>query len=198
MIEKSAVYIPSPNGRLWQGEILSDLVEPRVLPSAVELIEKGRSIQVSPKKHPLAVVLMQDCDLKNDYDLRKSDPNDPKLLPSILLCEAHYLEDMKSQGPQGELGGEIWKRLIANRDERYQALQNVTPDEDREKEGLPALGVDFKLLLTLPSDFLYAQLERGTRRRCRLESPYLEHFVSRFFRFHCRIAIPAPHQTKPT
>jgi len=187
-----AVYAPIGEGEpLRQAEIISDLVQVRQsfasLPS-----QAGPEIEII--RHPYALVLTQDCDLEQDFALRFGNPEQPpppeKLLPNILLCEVATLGELRDRTPKGS---DIWRRVVDNRDERYHLLERVEPPADALGQGLPALGIDFKRCFTVPTDELYFRVRSGAKRRCRLNSPYLEHLSSRFSSFLSRVALPRPH-----
>jgi len=118
------------------------------------------------------------------------DPNPGKELPDTLLCEVSPAQDLRTRG---DINHSIWKKIKANKDERYQFLQHVPRDKDATGEGLSELALDFKRCFSLPTGEIYAQLQAQARRRCRLESPYLEHLSDRLFNYHGRIALPAEH-----
>lgn len=90
----------------------------------------------------------------------------------------------------------IWRRIEQNKDERYQFLKRITPEQDTLGEGLPELGIDFKRYFTIPTDEVYVRLSAGVQRRCRLVSPYLEHLSTRFWYFQARVALPAEHRSE--
>jgi hypothetical protein len=149
-------------------------------------------LEVIPYLHPYAIVVSQDCDLDWDHKTRIDSAKD-KLIPSILFCEVAPASSVRSS-----TRSDIWKRIKINKDERYQFLQKVASDEDVLLEGLPELGIDFKRYFTIPADEVYARIAaKETMRRCRLVSPYLEHFSTRFAYYQFRIALPAEHFSEP-
>ena len=85
----------------------------------------------------------------------------------------------------------------SSKDERYQFLQKALASEDGENEGPPELGVDFKRYFPVPTDELDWRGNSELKGRCRLVSPYLEHFCSRFSGFMNRVALPAEHLSDP-
>jgi hypothetical protein len=81
-----------------------------------------------------------------------------------------------------------------NKHERYHFLQLVEPSCDAQGTGLVELGIDFKRYFTLPTEEVYKRVEIGSaKRRCVLESPYLEHFSTRFAYYLSRVALPQDH-----
>ena len=95
--------------------------------------------------------------------------------------------------------------LSLNNDPRYQFLQQVAADEDRLGEGLPELTADFRRFFTVPTQELLSQIALPTalldgeqiqaQRRCVLETPYMEHFCTRFAQYLARIALPEGHES---
>ncbi|MGA9999352.1 MAG: hypothetical protein WBQ04_04470 [Candidatus Acidiferrales bacterium] len=176
-----------------QAEILSNLIQRRrslksLLPAATpEIIEI---------MHPYAILISQDCDLERDASARKDEIPDKidtasdKILPNVLFCEVVTVEQLLAAVPKGK---DIWKRIVQNKDERYHVLEKVPPSQDSQGTGLPALGIDFKRYFTVPTDELYVQVKTGTIRRCRLCTPYLEHFSNRLAHFLSRVALPRDH-----
>lgn len=145
--------------------------------------------------HPFAIVVTQDCDLIQDYAVRmESNFSSDKIIPSILFCEVITAEQLRGSGG---IKSDIWKRIRMNRDERYHFLEKVSSVDDSLKEGLPELGIDFKRYFTLPTTEVYMRLETDVKRRCRLISPYLEHFSTRFCYYQFRVALPKDHFSEP-
>jgi hypothetical protein len=194
--------------RLHQGEILTGLV--RVRQSLVSI--GSHDISVDEITHPYLIVMTQDCDLAqdadarelqataakdqsllNDLEFKKKLDNAPKLkIENVLFCEAMSTSEMRSNLPPGK---DIWKRIIQNKDERYQCLEAVPPPQDLAKEGIPSLGCDFKRFVTIPIDGVYRRLEiEPTLRRTRLLTPYAEHLLHRYCNFQCRIPLPESHE----
>jgi hypothetical protein len=91
------------------------------------------------------------------------------------------------------LNTKLRKPVVNNKNERYHVFEAVATDLDASGEGLPALAVDFKRCFTVPTDELYWRVGNGARRRCRLLTPYLEHFSTRFAFYCSRVALPREH-----
>jgi hypothetical protein len=188
----AAIYQPSvPSGALRQGEILTNLVQVCLQP---DTLFSGAPV-LDPMIHPFAIVMSQDCDLDQDFKARQGQGSDEKKLPNVLFCEVITAEQLR--GFEG-INSTIWARVKINKDERYQFLQRVASAEDSLGEGLPELGIDFKRCFTLPTNEVYLRIEVDTNRRCRLVSPFLEHFCARFAHYLCRVALPQEHFSEPT
>ena len=189
-------YEASPRGHsaaVRQGEILSNLLQPRIKPETLNL---GEPI-IDLARHPFVLVASQDCDLDQDFRHRFAETqNHDQLLPNVLFCEVVAADVLKGGAA---INSTIWKAIRINKNERYHFLEQVPPGSDLGGEGLPELGVDFKRYFTIPTELLYAQMEEEGRghRRCRLVSPYLEHFSTRFSVFQSRIALPEDHHSAP-
>lgn len=140
--------------------------------------------------------MTQDCDLEQDYKRRvaKEQPS----LPNVLLCDVYLAEILRTRVQQQEqLGRKDWnKRIAQNQNDRFHYLQRVEHRLDLRGIGLTALALDFKVYFTLPTDELYASLP-NIQRRCRLNSPYVEHLSHRFFKFQSRVALPRDHEIDP-
>jgi hypothetical protein len=177
------MYTPSPeSGPLRQSEILSNIVQ-HVL--TLESVGTDQP-QVILRNHPLAIVASQDCDLDQDFTARNI--GKPPALPSILFFEVTPAMKLA----QSLVGSDLRRRLVTNKEERYQVLQQISKEQDAQGEGLVSLGIDFKRYFTVPTEEVYKQLVTA-KRRCFLTSPYAEHFSIRAILFQCRIALPVDH-----
>lgn len=175
--------------RLHQGEILEALIQVR---QSLETIGKDGPPQLDEVVHPFAIVMTQDCDLEQDFKLRKGICQGQAPLANVLFCEAMATTDLKAKVPQGK---DIWKRVVQNKDERYQCLEAVPPDQDLAGTGITCLGCDFKRYFTVPAEEVYLRIELGqTSRRGRLKTPYAEHLLSRFCIFQSRVPLPENHK----
>ena len=186
-----AIYCPSmTSGRLHQGENISGLVQMKMNVSSLAASEGQVADFVI---HPYAIIASQDCDLEQDFELHQSGhaPALGQQLPSILFCEVGEADKVRVGPPN--LKSDIWRRVKTNKDERYQFLQKVDPDQDSDGVGIPALSVDFKRYFTIPNGEVYFRIKAEAKRRCVLQGPYLEHFMCRFFHFQLRVALPAEH-----
>jgi hypothetical protein len=182
-----------PGDRLWQGEILENVVQIRPTVESIAANVLGQ-LEFAPVIHELVVVMSQDCDLDQDYARRAE--HREGTLPNIMLCDVYRAEVLRALVRQrDQLGSQDWRKRIAqNQNERFHYLQRTEPAQDLQREGLSALALDFKLYFTLPTDELYARLSQGIRRRCILNTPYAEHLAHRFFKFQSRVALPQDHQ----
>jgi len=128
-----------------------------------------------------------------DFKARFGQAKEDKLLPNVLFCEVVTAAELK--GAAG-MNSSIWGRVQRNKDERYQFLQKVKSAHDAVGQGVPELGIDFKRYFTIPTEEVYAQLKKTSRRRCRLLSPFLEHLSTRFAYYLCRVALPSDHMSE--
>jgi hypothetical protein len=188
------IYAKSTAGAecsLAQGEFISNLVQ-----AHIELSTLGTtSLRIADKTHPYGVILSQGCELEQDYYARQelSELATDKLIPTVLFCEVITAAELRSKIKKSE----FWNRIQKNNDERYHFFQAIGVTFDVEGEGLPELGVDFKRFFSIPTDEVYHRIRLGeAKRRCCLQSPYLEHFCRRFANFLSRIALPAPHSSE--
>jgi hypothetical protein len=186
--DEGKLYAPSQGGPLRQGEILSDLIETRMVS-----VSKDQAPQVDLVTHPFALILSQDCDLDLDFQARNSPetvshPINTQL-PSILFCEATTATDLRSYLSDSQ----IWKQITQNKNERYQYLRGVAAEVDALGTGTSDLGADFKRYFAISTEHVYMQLQCPAKRRSRLQSPYLEHLSSRFAYYLSRVALPEEH-----
>lgn len=180
---------------LRQGEILSNLIRFRI-----DLATLGtESVGLTTVIHELAVILTQDCDLEQDFKVRGTDPLSNKRIPNVLFANVSAAEALRGTPQTTGIDSKMWKRISQNKDERYHFLQKVTPEADALQQGLPELGMDFKRYFNIPTDEVYKRIEiNEAKRRCVLQSPYLEHLSSRFAYFLSRVALPEDHFSEPT
>jgi hypothetical protein len=187
--------VPVPVGALRQGEILSSVDQYIIILKAQSATELP---DVTRKMHPFAVILSQDCDLAQDFAARFGDSAETALkqmIPNVLLCEVDIADNTKTGGTIAR-GSDIWKRIIQNKDERFQYLRGIAADSDAEGKGVPHLLIDFKRTFTLPTEMLYGQLQGVAKRRAVLASPYVEHLSSRYAYFISRVALPRDHHAE--
>lgn len=193
MSEVGGIYRPSEyDVALVQGEIISGLIQLRPNLETIRLDD----IKFSRQVHPFAIVASQSCDLDWDYNLRKDDSgldekSQHKLLPNILFCEMTTATRLRGRT---DINSSLWSNIKINKNERYHFFQKVLPEQDLLSEGIDELAVDFKRYFTLPSDEVYERIAIGeAQRRCCLDSPYAEHFSTRFAYFLQRVALPEDH-----
>ena len=196
------MFCPSPEGSskaLRQGEILSNLIELRVDINSITGRRRKLKYRANPIKHDYVIVLSQDCDLEQDFNYRALDRGKAKdELPSILFCEVMKEEEF--------VGGDAYANILQssttrnniaqNNDFRFHRVQNIPKNLDAQSKGLPELVMAFKRYFTVPTEEVYHRIRLGhVLRRCRLKSPYLEHFCGRFHYFNNRIALPEEYES---
>ncbi len=187
--DQTPIYRPAELGLpLRQGEILSDLRRYRVEPATVTA-EAPTLIGVS---YSFAVVLTQDCDVtQQEQPAPGSDPH----LPCVLLAEVTTATLLRGKK---DVKSDAWRLIRQNREERYHFLEAVRKECDADGLGLEELALDFKRYLAVPTDELYALVDAGlARRRCVLNSPYMEHLCNRFGAYLGRVALPRLHDSTP-
>ncbi len=177
---------------LRQGEILSS-VEQYIVRASTQGAD--HPVDAKRKLHPFAVVLAQDCDLAQDFAGRQNEIQVRLLIPNIMMCELDLAESLKGDTDRIAKGPDIWKRIIQNKDDRFQYLRAIAPEFDALAQGIAALLADFKRTFTLPTDGLHEQLQRVTKRRAVLMSPYREHLSFRHAHFISRVALPLDHHS---
>jgi hypothetical protein len=145
---------------------------------------------VDLRRHPYAIVASPMCDLVQDFESRTTDGTGITI-PKILFFEVVTAEVLR--GSSKKINSTVWQGVKANRHERYQFLEAVPEALDASGKGLPELGIDFSRFFALPTEDVYAQLERSARRRCRMMPPYREHFADRLAFYFGRVGLPRNH-----
>lgn len=193
-------YLQSPlEGPVRQAEILGNLVEfrPRRVTWGVDGAVNGIDWEGQPRA--LAVVMTQDCDLEQDYNLRfpnESEPlgeneveQHPNALQAITLCEAHNIDELASRLPESY--GRAEKRLARkNQYERYHCLDEGMP---LEGDSIPGLVLDLRTPFAMPAAILYGQLEDDGspgKRVGIIPEVYSHDLMHRFYSYHARVALP--------
>ena len=154
-----AFYTPSRDGPLRQGEILTGLR--RVIPEPGSAFGE---LKADIFEHRFAVVLSQDCDLEQDFSARyqlKEGENEQQLaererkkLSSVLFCDAIPIDELRVRINDKR----VWDFASKNKNERFQFLREVQPEEDAHGKGILAgLGLDFKRYFSLSIEDVYAQ-----------------------------------------
>lgn len=190
-----AFYTPSRDGPLKQGEILTGLR--RVVPEPGSAFGELKADIV---EHRFAVVLSQDCDLEQDFSARRENKDGPspqqlagqerKKLSCVLFCDAIPIDELKTRIDDKR----VFDFASKNKNERFQFLREVKPEEDARGEGIAGgLGLDFKRYFSLGVEDVYAQVAMLKNRRAVLLTPYAEHLSVRFFEYQLRIALAKEH-----
>jgi hypothetical protein len=185
---------PPTDGRLVQGEILGAVWEFVPVQAPVAVPEET-DIRVRSVYHERMIVLTQDCDLINDFKLRSPDEEsledlnevegNIRSVPSVLLCD--LTEDL---GERLKGSGTSWKRVEGNQDERYHKLPEAQIGADWAGGYLPALYLDFRKTVSLPTPFLYEALRVAGIARVAITPPiYLHDLIHRFHGYHSRVAV---------
>jgi hypothetical protein len=194
-MSKPLIYRASDNKEaLRQGEILTGLIQFKPVPS--ESSPNFDRTQFKPIVHPYAIIVTQNCDLDWDYTARQNQNQPNKLLNSILFCQVHTAQEIRSSKTV-PINSADWNLVKSNRYQQYHFLEKIPLEGESFQEGIPELTVDFKRIFAIDADFLYHQINNNfAKRRTVLESPYLEDFSHRYHDFHGRVALPAQHESE--
>lgn len=173
--------------RICQGDILRDV-------DCIEYaIEKDGIIEVSRINFPLAVVLTQDCDLEQDFEIQcepEKTVKDKKLI-SVLVAPLYNAEHVFQGTHLAELKismEPINKKktpgdyLLKNQRPRYHYLE-FPP----EIQVVPSV-IDFKHYFSVNANYLIKL--RPTIYVCTLSALYREDISQRFASFLSRIGLP--------
>lgn len=194
-MSKPLIYRASDDKEaLRQGEILTGLIQFKPVPS--ESSPNLDQTQFKPIVHPYAIIVTQNCDLDWDYTARQNQNQPNKLLNSILFCQVHTAQEIRSNKTV-QINSADWNLVKSNRYQQYHFLEKIPLQRESSQEGIPELTVDFKRIFAIDADFLYHQINFNlAKRRTVLESPYLEDFSHRYHDFHGRVALPAQHESE--
>jgi hypothetical protein len=183
--------------QLRQGEFITGIVQPSVK-SFVVVGEKNINAEISRVEHKYSVIISQDCDLQKDFNCLNTSPegeNFTNRLNAVLICPIIEAEILRSRA--GIISSQ-WSKIKTNQEPRYHFFEAIPEEVDLLDEGLPELTADFKHVFGLHSDYLYWLIkDRTAFRRTKLVSPYLEHFIQRFYFYQSRIALPEHHKSEP-
>ncbi len=182
-------------GQLRQGEILRSFRVP-VLRYRRESASDERSAYVDYRRYPWIVILSQDCDLEQDYlarnELAAREGREPvradKELQGVIVSMAYPAIAVKS-GSYREGASRLTtahgRMLEQHRLERYGYIQRQAGSLNDD------LAVDFKEHLTIPPDYLYAELGADPSPIIgRLDHPWREQLSFRFWTYVYRVALP--------
>jgi hypothetical protein len=178
-------------GALRQTEILSGVDEYRVV--ALDAEGRPEYLQI---RHPLAIIVGQDCDLEQDHTLRfeagaavaaEAVELLPNSLAQVVLCDAYPAAEIKAR--LGNFGRDDRKRLVQNENERYHYLEEATIGGDAAAT-VEAIFFDFRKHFSLPTAFLYDRLAAAGVGRVAVMAPVYSHdLVQRFFNYQSRVAL---------
>jgi hypothetical protein len=171
--------------RVCQGDIFRDI-------AVVEsVVQNQENVEVRQVLFPLVIVLTQDCDLEQDYNVR-ADPNsetDDKKLFSALVAPLYNAEHVRSGEHLLDLGlrmqripTEGAKILRSNQTPRYHYL------EFSDDVPIPPATIDFKHYFSVNLEYL--RTLKPTHFICRVAELYREDVSHRFASFLSRIGLP--------
>ena len=179
-------YIRHNDPFLKQGEIISNLVEPKLQTPEETSIHEVKQPKFVPITHAYVIVVSQSCDLEWDYKARFGEESEHKLLEHVLFCGLFPREEIRDESKRR---AQEFRQISKNQNERYHYLSEAPVNGTQDI--LPELIADFKTTFSLPTDFTYWLVSTGqTAREGALFSPYLEDFMHRLYSFLGRVAIP--------
>jgi hypothetical protein len=153
-------------------------------------------VRVQAIRHDRMVVLTQDCDLLQDFNLRSADgftlddladvADNPRSVPSVALCD--MFDEIKSRIASGSA---IFNAVKKNQNERYHTFAEAPVGSGEEELGvLPALYLDFRKTVALPTPFLYEAVRAAGVSRLAVVPPFHIHdLIHRFHGYHSRVAV---------
>jgi hypothetical protein len=176
-------------GPVRQGEVLGPIVLHEAL-FPPRRIPKSADVLVGSTKIDLALVLSPDCDLTWDYDARFNDferrDDAAQAVESVLMCQLHSRAEIRGRFQEQ---GDLWRRVEGNHDRRYHHIPGAAIAESGAY--LHSLYLDFKKVISVPSDRLYDGVLAGDIERIALlPEYYVHHLIHRFYGFLSRVALP--------
>ena len=196
-----ALSIPTTRpDRLRQGEVLSNLREPRLqLPSSNP--EQAEALQVDWFVHRRSLLMTADCDLVGDYRARDQAPSENKRAEARRLarqleyvtCCPLYAEDEMRTG--SGFDSDVWKRVRQNENERYHVIKLPTLEGF---EHLPDVYLDFNRTFLLPVEYAYSVIQRpDVLREGPIPPPWCQQVVQRWSSYQGRVCVPDADDTRP-
>jgi hypothetical protein len=186
---------------LKQGIIVSGLTE--LIPLNYDSFLQAENSDASPKTvkfkkviHEYSIIVSQSCDLVSDYHARREEnPSEQKIVDQVIVCNLFDASRIRADQSRA-MNSAQWKFVEQNRHKRYYFFEQIRPDLDLLCSGMPEMVADFKKLFAVDTEFFYSQLTNNIAQfRSVLISPYLESFVSEYYNFQSRVALPEPHDS---
>ena len=178
-------YIPAEDGCLRQGEYLEGLFEYRPLADTTVDVYQEDSVTWEKVNHPLVVVVSQGCDLLRDFEARCL--GQESQLSHVLLCDLFTKDVIRDRQ---HIVTARFSNIESNQVERYHTIPEAHVGND-ERDVIPTLYTDFRGVISIPVDFVYARVNASLfRRRCVLPQPYLQYLIHRLYSFLGRVALP--------
>jgi hypothetical protein len=159
---------------LRQGDYLPGCIVPLPIfdPTTFGKNYETQDIEIEVNEYDL-IILTQSCDLDN------------RKVSQVLLCPIYSISEYEIANPAFAKKGK-WNEVLRGRIEGLHLLASpINPGNNRE-----ALVVDFRQIYSLPYEYILKHAtELGSR--CRLKSPYLEHFSQAFAKLFMRVGLPS-------
>ena len=188
-VESSYYSRPEKGGYLHQGQLLR-----RVWEWVAKYDGDGKPIRAEARVRKLAVIVTQECDLTQDFGIRKDNAWAETDLLSVLLCPALPAEELRSRH---EITRKRWEVVRSNGAERYQYLAGVPTESDAEATGHDPMLVDFKSYFAVRTVELYRQIRTANEKSASLFTvlnvPWREHIQQRFAVYQSRVGLPLDH-----
>ena len=189
-----ALSIPTTRpDRLRQGELLSNLREPRLqLPTSNPVPEQP--LQVDWYTHRLILLMTADCDLVGDYQARGQLPLQEARAESRRLvrqleyvsCCPLYTED--EIRPVSGFDSDVWRRVRQNQNERYHVINLPTLEGFQH---LPDVYLDFNRTFMLSVEYAYSEVQSPeVLRQGPIPPPWCQQVVQRWSCYHGRVCVP--------
>lgn len=189
-VASSCYSRPKEGDCLHQGQLLRQVLE-----WVAHYDKEGKVIGAAPHIHQIAVIVTQECDLRQDFQERKDDLMVDTDLRSVMLCPAAPAEKLRSQ--RQEITSRFWEIVRSNKAEKYQYLAEVPTEADAAAKGHEPMLVDFKSYFAVRTIELYRQIratdEDSADLFTVLNVPWREHLQQRFVSYQARVGLPLDH-----
>lgn len=182
---------------------MRNVVEYRLTSPLIELGPE-ESPSYHTYSHPLLVIVSSPCDLESDHRSRHIEPPEnerdmsvedldsiPARIQYTLVCDVFEEDTMRQSRTPGtdrkRFVTSMWTRIKKNQDERYHYL----PEGTLGDEPIPALLLDFRRTMALPTEPLWEAIRSGQVSRFAVIPPIFVHdLAQRLYSFLSRFGTP--------
>jgi hypothetical protein len=166
------ISLISNNNTLRQGDYLLDCSVVNIRADFDVVNEEGKDRPIVDVDKVNLIVVTQSCDLEN------------KNVSNVLFSPIYLVTEFTEINPN--FNNKRWEEVRKGRIEGLYLLASTDNPEDPHK----CLVVDFREVYSLPYEYLVRHTQTMDI-RCRLKSPYLEHFSQAFARRFMRVGLPS-------
>ena len=154
---------------LAQGDFLPGCLVPFFKP---DYGKHDKTAEVPVKEYD-CIIITQSCDL------------DHGKAPLVALCPIYPISQYETTNPSFKEKG-TWERVRTGKIEGLHLVASMDDPSNNRK----CFVADFREIYSLPVEYVQEHAA-GLGERCRLQSPFLEHFSQAFARFFMRVGLPS-------